>query len=328
MPTFHRFCAALTLALLLPSAVAAPTCTARIVAPSSNLAPACDDYRLESDVAYGPDPAHRMDIYLPGAAQRAFDTPYPVIVWIHGGQWQTGDKTDTRSVLTLVCRGYAVASVNYRLSGEAKFPAQIHDVKAAIRHLRGEAASYGIDGTRIAAFGASAGGHLAALAGTSDGVPGLDDQTIGHPGVSSKVQAVIDWYGPTDFSKLDSALLRQGCPANAANHGASDSPESKLLGCTVSKRNCATAVDLADPITHVDASDAPALIMHGNDDCQIPLQQGSLLYKALRNARVPAAMATVTDAGHGTQHWESASLADLVEQFLANRLVAGNTACR
>ncbi|MEX2261351.1 MAG: alpha/beta hydrolase [Bryobacteraceae bacterium] len=133
----------------------------------------------------------------------------PVVVWVHGGGWRAGSKDKPRC-LSLVREGYAIVAINYRLSGEATFPSQIYDVKAAIRWVRANAKQYGFDPERIAVFGASAGGHLAALAGTSGGVKELEG-SLGNAEESSRVQAVVDWFGPTDFLQmgkhLNAALL-------------------------------------------------------------------------------------------------------------------------
>ena len=134
-----------------------------------------------------------LDLYLPEGAPR----PLPLVVWIHGGGWRNGAKEQTPA-RRLVERGYAVASINYRLSGEAIFPAQIHDCKAAVRWLRANAAKYGLDAGRVAAWGSSAGGHLVALLGTSGGIMELEGG-LGNADQSSRVQAVVDFFGPHGF---------------------------------------------------------------------------------------------------------------------------------
>lgn len=154
--------------------------------------------------------AQKLDLFLPSTGKSS----YPVVVWVHGGGWKEGDKSQFKSTSRykdLIANDYAVVSVNYRLSGEAKFPAQIQDTKAAIRWIRANAAAYNLNPDKIGIWGSSAGGHLSALAGTSAGELGLEDLSLGNGSFSSKVQAVIDWYGPVDFLKMDSMALANGC---------------------------------------------------------------------------------------------------------------------
>jgi hypothetical protein len=158
---------------------------------------------VRRDLAYaGVSPSEKLDLYLPAGAS----VPYPVIVAIHGGGFTAGDKSDGQvaPMLLGLARGYAVAAIDYRLSGEAKFPAQIQDVKSAIRWLRANAGRYKLDPARIAVWGDSAGGSLAALAGTSAGVAALSDPAHGNAGQSDAVQAVVDWFGPISMLKIDS----------------------------------------------------------------------------------------------------------------------------
>src|SRR5687768_12543691 len=139
-----------------------------------------------------------LDLFIPAGATA--DKPLPLVVWIHGGGWRQGDKARCLA-LPLLAHGYAVASINYRLSGEAQFPAQIHDCKAAIRWLRANAKEHGIDADRIGVWGSSAGGHLVALLGTSGDVKELEGE-LGNAGVSSRVQAVCDFFGPAELSSV------------------------------------------------------------------------------------------------------------------------------
>jgi len=173
--------------------------------------------------------AQKLDIYLPERGTG----PFPVIVSIHGGAFMGCDKSDAQvqPMLRGLERGYAVVAVNYRLSWEARFPAMVHDVKAAVRWIRANAPGYGFDPLRIAAWGGSAGGYLAAMLGTSAGVPELEDLTLGNPTHSSAVQAVVAWYAPTDFLQMDAQLIEAGMPpAPGERHNGANSPESLLLG--------------------------------------------------------------------------------------------------
>jgi acetyl esterase/lipase len=256
--------------------------------------------------------AQTLDLYLPAPSA----TPYPTVIWIHSGGWYMGDKTDVASAKRLVCKGYAVASINYRLSGVAKFPAQIHDVKAAIRFLRANAPVYNLDVNRFASFGSSAGGHLSSLVGSIGAAPGLEDLTQGNASFSSSVRAAIAWFGPSDFAQMDAQTLAQGCSASAATHGNSGSNESRLLGCTVSDPACAASVTSANPATYINATSAPMLFMHGTQDCFVPIGQSSIMKAAMDAKSRPATKRLVIGADHGGAAWETSPVQDAVLAFL------------
>lgn len=239
------------------------------------------------DLEYGRGSGRAMllDLYLPESTGK----PLPLIIWIHGGAWMAGSKNDSSPALRFTTEGYAVAHVGYRLSQEAKFPAQIYDCKAAVRWLRGNAAKYDLDAKRFVAWGASAGGHLVALLGTSGGVADLEGN-VNESKESSRVQAVVDWFGPTDF-------LHIGEPESDLRHNAPDSPESRLIGGPLLENKDKGAN--ASPITYV-SKDAPAfLIMHGDRDRTVPFNQSELLYAALKKAGVDATLVPLKGAGHG-----------------------------
>ena len=206
----------------------------------------------------------------------------PLVIWVHGGGWSRGNK-DRAPTAGLTRRGFAGASIQYRLSGKASFPAQIHDCKAAVRYLRANAAKYNIDPDRIGVWGASAGGHLVSLLATSDGNKDLEGTVGDNPGVSSRVQAVCDFFGPTDLVDL---TPRMGSPAIAA-----------LMGGSAEAKPDAYAA--ANPITHIDKTDVPFLIMHGDKDTLVPMRQSEMLEKALHAAGVPVTLFVVKGAGHG-----------------------------
>jgi acetyl esterase/lipase len=281
-------------------------------------APPCpsDQYEVLTNQAYGPAASHLFDLYKPRAATQ----PLALVVWVHGGGWRSGSKENVTQALRLVCGGYAVASIDYRLSDEATLPSQVHDVKAAVRHLRANATALGIDPGRIALFGSSAGGHLASLAGASEGVAALENLSLGNATTSSRVQAVVDWYGPTDFTRMDAQARAQGCPAS--NHGAADSAESQVLGCTVADPACAAAARRANPATYADAGDPPFLIMHGAQDCVVARAQSTLLFNSLRNGGSCAQVRTVSGAAHGGASWTSANVQNEVAAFLDDALPA------
>jgi acetyl esterase/lipase len=245
--------------------------------------------RVERDLEYARagGKSLRLDLYLP----QGIPGPLPAIVWVHGGAWRKGSKENTpaRRLADRDQAPYAVASIGYRLSQEAIFPAQIHDCKAAVRWLRAHAQQYNLDPTRFGAWGGSAGGHLVALLGTSGGVPDLEGD-LGHAEQSSRVQAVCDFFGPSDFLRMDDV------PGEMTHH-APDSPESQLLGGPI--RECPDRVARANPITYVTPGDPPFLIVHGQEDFTVIANQSELLYQALRRNGVEARLHLVPGAGHG-----------------------------
>jgi len=231
------------------------------------------------DVAYASSSsAQKLDIYLPEDG----NGPFPVIVSIHGGAFKGGDKADGQltPMLEGLKRGYAVISINYRLSGEAIFPAQIYDVKAAIRWIRANAKQYKFDPDRIVAWGGSAGGHLSAMAGTSGNVKELEDLSMGNSSQSSRVQAVVDWFGPTDFLKMDEQLKASGVK-NPQTHSFQGSPESELIGKNLT--DAPELVSKANPETYITPDDPPFLIQHGLIDHLVPYQQSENLAAKLTN---------------------------------------------
>ena len=228
-----------------------------------------------------------LDIYVPKDAKAKL----PVIVAIHGGGWTGGDKRNPQ-VLPLVKDGYAIVSINYRLSQLAKFPAQIHDCKAAIRWVRANAEKYHFDADHVGVWGDSAGGHLVALLGTTANNAELegDESNLKY---SSRVQAVCDFYGPADFLTIND----QAPPDTAIHHNAPDSPEAKLIdGAIPDNKDKATR---ASPVHYVTKDAAPFLIMHGDNDKLVPLAQSEQLAKALEKAGVEVKLHVVQGAGHG-----------------------------
>ena len=224
------------------------------------------------DVAYATaSPTQTLDVYLPSGAG-----PFPLVVDVHGGGFMMGDKSNPALADQLLAAGYAVASINYRLSGEALAPAQIEDAKAAVRFLRANAGKYSLDPDRFAAFGQSAGGNLVALLGTSCGVAAVEGASLGNADVSSCVQAVVDWFGPIDFLQMDTQFAGTSCPVT---HDAADSPESKLVGAAI--QTVPDKVKVMNPITYIDGNEAAFLIQRGSADCNVPPQQSQLLYDAL-----------------------------------------------
>ena len=247
----------------------------------------------------------KLDLYVPEKA----DGPLPVIVWVHGGGWMGGSKEGGGPTLSFVGRGYAVAAINYRLSQHAPFPAQIEDCKAAIRWLRANAKTYNLAPDHIGVWGTSAGGHLVALLGTSGDVKDLEGQE-GPTGQSSRVQAVVDWFGPTDLTKM------------GGSHDQPNSPEARLLGGPVQDNKDKAA--RANPITYVAKDNPPFLILHGDKDPTVPFSQSVMLADALKKAGVEVTLQPVKGAGHGGREFSSAENLKLIEEFLDRHLKQGH----
>ena len=245
----------------------------------------------------------KLDLYLPKTGNHL-----PLIINIHGGAFKMGSKADGVP-LEYLAQGYAVASINYRLSQHAKFPAQLEDCKAAVRWLRAHAKEYRLDPDRFASMGSSAGGHLAAMLGTTGGAK--EFEVGSHLDQSSRVQAVVDYYGPTDFLQMDAHR-----PPNGMLHDPVDSPESELIGGAIQENKAKTA--RANPITYVSKNAPPFLICHGDADPLVPYHQSVLLEAALRQAGVPVTLYTVKGAGHGG--FEDPQVPALTREFLAKHL--------
>lgn len=249
----------------------------------------------------------RLDIYLPPPAAKG---ARPVVVYIHGGGWSGGHSRHNgafedfpRVLASIAAKGYVVASVNYRLSGEAKFPAAEQDVKSAIRWLRANAEKYRIDKARFAVWGSSAGGHLAALAATSCGVAELEPpppaagrgQTAApaKPPESDCVQAAVPWYGVFDFAPLvQQAPQAQGARAGAPRGGG----PGGFLGC---QGDCAPeVVRLVSPASLVDPKDPPMLLVHGAEDKTVAVKQSQDMYDLLKKNGVKAELIVIPGVGH------------------------------
>lgn len=273
--------------------------------------------KLQANIPYVPHghERQRLDLYLP-EVRTADAKPLPVIVWVHGGAWLGGSKNNCPA-LPYVRRGYAVASVGYRLSQHAQFPAQIEDCRAVVRWLRAHAGEHGLDPQRFGAWGASAGGHLVALLGTAGDVKEWD---VGeNAGESSRVQCVVDWFGPSDFLTIGRQL-----PGSRLDHNAPDSPEAKLIGGAVQKNR--EKAKKASPVIYVSEDDAPFLIVHGTKDDTVPFGQSEELATALQDARVEATLVPVEGAGHGGDGFNSREVRERMEKFFDAHLKREGTA--
>jgi acetyl esterase/lipase len=257
------------------------------------------------DLAYVTDghDLQKLDLYLPNG-----DGPFPLIIWIHGGAFFMGSKEEHVPV-DYLNRGYAIASLNYRLSQHALFPAQIEDCKSAVRWLRANAKTYSLAPDRFCAWGGSAGGHLASMLGTTGSTTEFDvGENLEFP---SKVQAVVDYYGPTDFLQMDAHRLPDGL-----KHDGPKSPESRLIGGPIQQNKDKVAA--ANPITYVTKDCPPFLIVHGDQDPMVPHHQSVLLKEALEQTGVPVLFYTVPGGGHG--EFTDPKVPEITIPFLENNL--------
>lgn len=261
----------------------------------------------------------KLDIYIPNE----ISGPFPVIVAVHGGAWLAGDSRGADIAPILEGghnQGYAVVSVNYRLSGEKKFPAAVNDCKAAVRFVKANAAKYNFNADKIAAWGSSSGGHLVAMLGTTGNVTTLNGDTTDNLNFTSEVQAVVDWFGPTDFSKMDDQFKASGIPSLLGSHSAAGSPESQFIGGAVSSNPA--LVQQANPITYIStmtAATAPSfMIQHGSNDNLVPYQQSTILAEALipKIGGGKAKLEIIQGASHGSQEFSSANNIQKVFAFL------------
>jgi len=237
-------------------------------------------------------------------------TNVPVVVLIYGGAWMMRTlPMETPKAVWLATHSYAAAVIDYRLSSDALFPAQIYDCKAAVRWLRANAAKYGLDAAHIGAWGESSGGHLASLLGVTDNVAALEGDG-GNTNESSQVQAVVDFFGPTDFLRAQAHSL----PGSWINHDSPTSPESRLIGGAIQKNP--DKAEQANPIKYVTHDAPPFLIVHGEQDPLVPCNQSELLYAALKQARVNVTFYKIAGAGHGGPAFDSDMMRAAVLAFL------------
>lgn len=281
-----------------------------LLGPSVSSAQSCQTY---TGLVYSTAPELKLELLVPQGAA----APVPTVVWIHGGGWRTGSRLPIPARVSNLCaRGYAVASVDYRLTTTALWPAQIQDVRGAVRWLRAHASEYGLDPDRFAAWGDSAGGHLAAMLATSGGVASitigsvsadLEGTTGGNLDRSSRVQAAVDSYGATDF-------LQMRFYPSTVNHDGATSDESRLVGGPIQSNP--ERVATANPITYASADDPPLLALHGTLDKLIPFNQSQLLVDALNAAGASATLRPVQGAGHGGSLFDQAANVQAVYAFL------------
>ncbi len=272
-------------------------------------------YTLKTDVTFAQVGAEKLqlDIAIPKG-----EGPRPCLVCLHGGAWKVGSRKQLsqptrmidlglpgKSLLDVYAsQGYVAVSISYRLAPANKFPAQIRDAKTAVRFLRANATQFGIDPDRIAALGFSAGGHLAALLGTADDVTEFEGDL--YPEQSSKVQCVVDFFGPTDLTLY------------GETPGIEKSIMVPLLGGTT--RDRIELYKRASPLEHVSKDDPPFLILHGTADIMVPIIHSERLHERLTAAGVKSELVTVKGQGHGWGGEESKRSIDLSLRFLAEHL--------
>jgi acetyl esterase/lipase len=246
----------------------------------------------------------RLDLFLP---ENAADPP--LLIYIHGGGWRSGSK-DSCPMKFVIEHGYAVASIEYRLTQEAVFPAQIHDCKAAVRFLKANASVYGYNAAKVAVAGQSAGGQLAALIGSSHGVQETEGVIGNHPDQSTRVDAVIDYYGASDF------ILRTKTQPGRANETGSVCYD--LFGGPTKDR--LLLAKLASAVTHLDPADPPYLIFHGTSDHVVLPDQSYRLHLACLDSNVDSQLVMIEGAGHGGDIFFDPEYRDMVIEFLNRTL--------
>jgi len=286
------------------SSLAALAASALFTVPAVAQAP-----RKIADIEYARagDQSLKLDLYQPAAGHA------PLLVWLHGGRWEVGSK-DKMPLTALVERGYAIASLDFRPASVARFPGQVHDVKAALRFLRVQAARYDYDATRIGILGESSGGHLAALVGTTNGHRELEGTLGEHLDASSDVHAIVSYFGAADLM----TILAQSTPYGVGVR----TPALKTLLGGLPEENAALA-RLASPVFQVDASDPPLLLLHGDQDPQMPINQSHELEGAYEKVGLDAKLIVVHGAGHGGAAFYDRERTALVAAFLDQHLRRG-----
>lgn len=259
------------------------------------------------DVVYAKTPQRdlTLDVYLPAQVSNA-----QLIIWVHGGAWHGGSKENPPK--ELLQKGYALASIEYRLSTEAVFPAMIHDIKASIRFLRANQKKYGYRADKIILWGSSAGGHLAAVAALSNNDPFLEGTLGDYRGTSSRVDLLLDLYGPSNFKNI----LAQSTP-----HGLNvRTPALALFFGKPLEKVDKELVEKASPVFLADAQDPPTFLAHGNQDPQVPINQSIELHLKLKALQVKSELHFLNEMGHGGKDFSAPDFVNLMDQFIKDNL--------
>lgn len=274
-----------------------------------------------ADVNYAGDEIkrHLLDVYMPPDEE----DPRPAVMYIHGGGWETGEKRgELRNELRKIYEiaKYVVVDINYRYSTDSIWPAQLYDCKAAIRYLRHHAELYNIDTCAIGVMGHSSGGHLAATLGTTNDIDSLEGYHIGYPHHSSSVQAVINFFGPTDFLKAEAhfPLTPPDSCIETATYDQPWSSVSQLVGCHIS--TCPKTVATANPITYINGDEPPFRIYHGTFDCIVPLHQSEILYQSLIEENIPTDFIVVQNAVHADPVFYGTAATNGIANFFIEHL--------
>ena len=245
-----------------------------------------------------------LDIHLPAGVQNP-----ALVVWVHGGAWSAGSKAQYPKAY--VENGFAVASVDFRQSTEARFPANVHDIKAAIRFLRAKAKDYGYRTERIAVAGASSGGHLAALTGVTNGHKELEGAVGEHLSQSSGVQAIVSYFGASNLT----TILSQSTPFGLEVRRPA---LERLFGAA--PENAKELATLASPVFHVERSDPPLLLFHGDQDAQMPINQAHELDGAYKKLALTVDFAVLHGVGHVGDPFFTGEPVDRAVKFLRRAL--------
>ena len=247
----------------------------------------------------------RLDVYLPTEVEQP-----TLIIWVHGGAWRRGSK-ENPPILPIIEKGYAVASVDYRLTPVAPFPANVHDIKAAIRYLRAHADLYGYEQDGFVISGSSAGGHLAALVGVSNGQNELEGTVGEHLDESSDISTIVDFYGASNLT----TILNQSTP-----HGLSVRVPALELLIGGHPDDLPEMAKLASPVFHVDRNDPPLLLIHGDQDPQMPINQAHELHGVYKSLGLPVQFEVIHGGAHGGDAFFDEERMALVDHFLRSRL--------
>ena len=251
---------------------------------------------------------NNMDIYLPELKKKK----YPVVITIYGSAWKSnrskaGKYIKEKLIKPLLDTGFAVVSINHRSSSDAIFPAQIHDVKASVRFIRANAEKYNFDQNFIGITGSSSGGHLSAMAGTTSHVNLMNGSVGNHTNLDSHVDAVVDWFGPTNFLIMDECGSR-------ITHNNPDSPESLLIGNPI--QDYKKDVMLANPITYINKRTPPFLIIHGMLDLTVPHCQSEVLHNALKENNLESNLILIKDGKHGPLVFTEKNIESMTDFFI------------
>ena len=273
--------------------------------PSFWVANAAPQKLIDLEYANVGDISLKLDLYLPADVKGS-----TLIVWVHGGAWRGGSKNSV-SIKPLLEKGYSIASVDYRLTPVAPFPANVHDIKAAIRFLRSHADHYGYNKEKFVVSGSSAGGHLAALVGVSNGHPKLEGNLGEYTNQSSDIAAIVDFYGASNLT----TILKQSTP-----HGLS--VREPALDLLIGGRPEAVPemAMLASPVFHIDQNDPPLLLIHGDQDPQMPINQAHEIHGQYMDLSLPVLFEVIHGGAHGGKEFFDEERLALVDWFLKKHL--------